>query len=301
MDDSLRRLLRSIALGLPLVVPGTGLLLTPTLLGCGTCDNRAVTTTDVRVAELSEGGEELVTCESVCRDRFGEAAASCSLDSPTQVSCSYERTEHQSCGAGRRADAPALVTRAGGRASDWLVGTAILEASAVTAFRRTARALSLHGAPRSLAQRALRAADDERRHTAAVARLAAETSHVSLAVRTDVREVPTLRALALENAREGCVGEAWGAIEAHAQAALAEDPRVRSLMGRIARDEARHALFSLDLDAWARRSRIDAVELDRARSEAHGRLVGELGARGASALGLPHGETAGSLAQLLAA
>lgn len=304
MDHSLRRLMRSIALGLPLLVPGTGLVLAPTLLACGSCEDRVESVNELRVVELSSGGEETVSCESTCLGRYGEAPASCTVDSPSQVSCTYVESRHISCGgAGRRADAPASsVARMSAASSAWLVDTALLEASAVTAFRRTARALSLHGAPPSLVRRATRAAADERRHTLAVVGLAAREAPVAISVRTDVREVPSLEALALENAREGCVGEAWGAIEAHAQAALADDLRLRDVMGRIARDEAMHALFSLDLDAWARARapRSTAALLDRARRDAHARLARELEPRTTSPLGLPHGETARALAQLLA-
>ncbi len=89
MDDSLRRLLRSIALGLPLAVPGAGLVLVPTLLGCGTCHDVREDSSEVRVAEISSGGEQIITCESVCTERFGSAPVSCVLDSEAQASCTY--------------------------------------------------------------------------------------------------------------------------------------------------------------------------------------------------------------------
>jgi hypothetical protein len=303
MDDSLRRLLRSIALGLPLVVPAGGLLIAPTLLACGHCDPTPVREAQVRVVEVASGGEEVVSCESLCESRFGEAPESCTL-SATEASCTYERSLGHSCGgAGRRADAPAHATVAGLAAGGWLLETALLEASAVTAFRRTARALMAHGAPRALSRRALRAAEDERRHTALVATLAARQGNVAFAVRTDVHELPSLEALALENAREGCVGEAWGAIEAHAQSAHADDPAVRALMGRIAREEAMHALLSLDIDAWARGAGSSALSraLDDARVESRARLSAALATRSADAVGRPHGEAAVALAALLAA
>ncbi len=149
----------------------------------------------------------------------------------------------------------------------------------------------------------MRAADDERRHTAAIVRLVARHAPVALAVRTDLRELPTLESLALENAREGCVGEAWGAIEAHAQAALAEEPGLRGVMASIARDEAMHALLSLDLDAWAREGASPGLRrrLDEARGETHARLAQTLRERRTLSLGLPDGEMAAALAQMLAA
>lgn len=62
-------------------------------------------------------------------------------------------------------------------------------------------------------------------------------------------EHPLLR-LALENAVEGCVREAYGAVVAAHQGARAADPEVRAAFARIAADEAEHAELSFDIDAW---------------------------------------------------
>lgn len=60
----------------------------------------------------------------------------------------------------------------------------------------------------------------------------------------------TLLAAALENATEGCVREAWGALSAHYQAAMAAEPEARQLWQAIAKDETEHAELSLALHDW---------------------------------------------------
>ncbi|MBX3232248.1 MAG: hypothetical protein KIT84_18955 [Labilithrix sp.] len=56
--------------------------------------------------------------------------------------------------------------------------------------------------------------------------------------------------LAVDNAVEGCVREAYGALVATYQATHAADPALRRTFRRIARDEAEHAALALDLADW---------------------------------------------------
>lgn len=126
-----------------------------------------------------------------------------------------------------------------------------MEAAAVVAFDDLHRALARHAAPPHLLARVRRARADEIEHAAITARLASRFGG-----RPPTPELHTatpahdLLALALENAVEGCVREAYGALVAAHQAAHAADPGVRSVFARIAKDEARHAELSLTLDAW---------------------------------------------------
>ena len=60
----------------------------------------------------------------------------------------------------------------------------------------------------------------------------------------------SLLAAALENAIEGCVREAWGALSAHYQAATAAETEARQLWHDIAIDESEHAELSLALHDW---------------------------------------------------
>ena len=61
----------------------------------------------------------------------------------------------------------------------------------------------------------------------------------------------SLEAMALENAEEGCVREALGALMAGWQARSARDAEIRRVMAPIVEDELRHAELSWEIDAWA--------------------------------------------------
>jgi len=61
----------------------------------------------------------------------------------------------------------------------------------------------------------------------------------------------SLEAMVLENAREGCVRETYGAVVAGWQARTTQDAQVREEFGRIAGDELRHAELAWAVDAWA--------------------------------------------------
>jgi hypothetical protein len=79
-----------------------------------------------------------------------------------------------------------------------------------------------------------------------------------------------LEAIAVENAVEGCVREAFGALVASWQAVAAVDPLVRATMARIARDETRHAALALQIAGWLR-GRLDTaarVRVEQARRAA---------------------------------
>jgi hypothetical protein len=72
-------------------------------------------------------------------------------------------------------------------------------------------------------------------------------------IRATPADERSLLAAALENAIEGCVREAWGALSAHYQAATAAtaaEADVRQLWHDIARDESDHAELSLALQDW---------------------------------------------------
>ena len=148
------------------------------------------------------------------------------------------------------------------------------EAASVTAFQRLAAELRAHGAPDELVQRAEQAARDEARHTQVMLGLAqrfegateereqdeqaeegcaeeggAEQDRARLAPQA-VWTVRPLAAIALENAREGCVLEAYAALETLHQAKLAASPLVRRELRRVAQDELAHAQLAFDLQSW---------------------------------------------------
>jgi hypothetical protein len=106
------------------------------------------------------------------------------------------------------------------------------------------------------------------------------------------RGVRSLEGIAVENAVEGCVREALGALLASWQAQAAADPLIRAAMKRIAVDETRHAALAFEVDAWVR-GRLDASARARVE-EARRQAVDDVFARSdeapialRAALGLP--------------
>lgn len=156
-------------------------------------------------------------------------------------------------------------------AGAWFAGLAELEEASVYAFVWLGLELERLGAPTELVARCTSAAADEVHHAHAVARLAKRYG-------ADLEPAPTptlpaqrsLQEVAMENAREGCVRETYGALVAVWQSKHSTDPMVRSVMSQIAVDESRHAELSADIDAWARTvlSELDCSALDSAKSKA---------------------------------
>jgi hypothetical protein len=124
-----------------------------------------------------------------------------------------------------------------------------LEAASVPAFERLARELAAHGAPASLVDRARTAMRDEIRHARTMRALAARHGVTPREVAVEDLACRSLEAIALENAVEGCVREAYGALVATYQAERAPAD-LRRVFRAIARDERRHAALAEDVHAW---------------------------------------------------
>lgn len=153
-----------------------------------------------------------------------------------------------------------------------------LEAAAVLAFRRLHRELANLGAPHELLSRIREATRDEIRHTRATRAIARRDGIEPRAVIVKRSEMRDAFALALENAREGCVRETYGALLAWHQAASSEDVAVRSTMESIAGDETAHAALSADIATWLD-ALLSAEERERValeRSAAFAELRSEL-------------------------
>lgn len=148
------------------------------------------------------------------------------------------------------------------------------EAASVIAFRELAASLAAEGAPASLVARAHEAEGDEARHAALMtAHARAHGGELREPVEPEGRYT-SLLALALHNAREGCVNEAYAALVTMHQARFAGDAALRRDLGSIADDELRHAEWSSDLDAWLH-GRLSSAER-RAVAEAKERALAEL-------------------------
>lgn len=196
------------------------------------------------------------------------------------------------CSAGRRPPGlRAAVTTADDGVGRWLAAAAHLEAASVPAFVLLARDLVAHDAPPALVRAALAAADDEVRHARVMTALARARGVEPPAVELAATGVRDLRALALDNAIEGCVREAFAARCAAHQARTATEPTLRRALGAIAVDEARHAALADAIDAWvSARLGVDARRArDRARAQAHDELwaASDVPPAGAEVLGWP--------------
>lgn len=169
------------------------------------------------------------------------------------------------CAVGRRVEAFAPQPAEGGDAvGAYLAAVAQLEAASVAAFARLAHELSAHGAPAGLVAEARRAAHDERRHARDTARLArARGARVPRLPRLSTAP-RDLRAMAVDNAAEGCVRETFGALVATWQAAHAAAPDIARVMDGIALEETRHAALSWSVAAW-----LDGVLDDEGRAAVH--------------------------------
>lgn len=134
----------------------------------------------------------------------------------------------------------------------YFAGLAHDETASVAAFERMHVELSVHHAPMSLLAAATRSLHDERRHARMMARLALRHGAPVPTPRIRKRGAPRkLRAIARENAVEGCVRETFGALLAHFQAEHAEQPALRQTFKRIAADETRHAELAWNVARWA--------------------------------------------------
>jgi hypothetical protein len=151
----------------------------------------------------------------------------------------------------------AVVGNAGSnrRARAWANAGAAEHAS-VAAFSRLALQLMALGAPNELVRDAHRAALDELGHAElcwSVARDLGEAGVVAgvfpfgSALPLDV----SLAELAAETVRDGCLAETLGAHLAAVIASHTAEPFLRDALARIAEDEARHAVLSFRVVAWA--------------------------------------------------
>jgi hypothetical protein len=132
------------------------------------------------------------------------------------------------------------------------------ESAAISAFVALARDLAAVGAPPSLVARALRAADDEVRHTLACAEIA--SSHAGFDIHPLLLDAPpaplcgdrrdALVRMALESWLDGCLGEGAAAARAASASVVAADPVVRRAHAAIAVEERQHAELGWSALAW---------------------------------------------------
>ena len=198
--------------------------------------------------ELEEGismVDEITSCEASAAS--GEDPWEPGTTAVTIV-CRAETTGPGFC-TGRRPLGHAEATLAVDSTASWLAVHAHLERASVAAFEELAHWLSRRGAPVTLIDRCRVAAGDEVRHAIVLEGFALRHGAEVPALRADPHP-QHLAAVAMHNAVEGCVREAFAAIVAGYQARRAEDPQVREAFEAIAADEVRHGQLAWDLHAW---------------------------------------------------
>lgn len=175
-----------------------------------------------------------------------------------------------------------------------LARAAFFEAASIHAFVQLARELSHHRAPRKLVHAVRRAAADEIRHARTMAALAHARGATPPRLAVAPQRVRSIEAIALENAREGVVGETWSALTALWQSQHAPSEALRKTFAQIAADEVRHAELARALATWTdsrlRPTARKRVAAERARAVAklaqnvrHGATIPEL----VQTLGIP--------------
>ncbi len=327
-----RELLRRVALGLPLVaLPfGVGVLVTNTGCLCSCPDplvfQRSVSDEDQAVLDDTTDPSAanmrcIALCESQILDAGGaEAGGSdggvvfsrtgrawrCTNVSEGVIHCS----DGVRCIGGRAPQSlfsHAPRHRACSSLGEHFASMAHLESAAVPAFFELASEINLHGAPHAMSRAARHSARQEIVHARLVGRLARRFGGEVPVVQRGETAPRSLFDMAKDNAFEGCVREAYGALLAAHQATHARDPDVRSVFARIAKDEAEHALLSLALHDWAR-SRVSDAErrvLDETRDQGvaslHTTVTAEEPDRALALAGLPSATAAHDLARALVA
>jgi hypothetical protein len=186
------------------------------------------------------GGYAAEVCAHFCGDA-GATYNACGIVKDgglTMMECSNLCTGRRPPGllAARVPEGPCLGTH--------FTGMAQLEAASVSAFRTLRAELDSLRAPRSLVRGAGRAARDEVRHARAARALSARFGGTWSPPVVEPVARRSLEQIAFDNAVEGCVREAFGALVATRQARTARDPVIRATMVRIARDETRHAALA---------------------------------------------------------
>ncbi|MGV3623543.1 MAG: ferritin-like domain-containing protein, partial [Archangium sp.] len=177
--------------------------------------------------------------------------------------------------------------------------------AAAIAFEALSREVEAHGVHGSLVSAARRAAHEERRHTRLVGALA-HARGGRFTVRGQPHQAPrSLEALALENAREGCVRETLGAMVGLYQSQHAADAEVRRVMAHVSADELGHAAWSHALAeslesrlTLSQRRRVRAAR-EEALTTAAAELAGAVDPGHAKALGMPDADRLHDLARTL--
>lgn len=281
--------------------------------GQDACDQRL--TYGMEAVARPEGGFAVTvdaTQNSMCDDEAGHVRRVYAVGSDGSVSAGplevVTPAGDECAMCGRAFEGEARLASADAPAAR-LVRAAYYEAGSVLSFRRLARELRAHGAPRELVDAARSAARDEIRHARATDRLARALGARDVArPRSKALPVRSLFEVALENAAEGCVNEAFAAAIGLVQSRRAHEQAFREALSAIASDEVRHAELAWAVAGWAEAqlTEDERARVHAARTEALERLRASEGADGSDdaatqrILGLPSKAEAKAMAAAMA-
>jgi len=127
---------------------------------------------------------------------------------------------------------------------------AAYEAASVIAFVHLKQELSFYNAPVAILKRIDKAIEDEKRHALQVEILAQRYDRQIKKFDVDATPIRNLEAIAIDNMKEGCIGETWGALVGLFQAEHAKDKVIATTMYLIAVDEVDHAALSWEIHDW---------------------------------------------------
>jgi hypothetical protein len=223
-----------------------------------------------------DGGDLSADCTGLCPvSDAGATASFCyatTSNDAAVVQCNY-------CGVpGRRPQGLGAIPPQPTSLGEYFARCAFLEAASVPAFRGLARELRALGAGEVLVASAERSARQELRHARRMMHFARQHGATPARPRVERLGLRDARSVALENAVEGCVREAYGALVAKWQAERVVDPDLKRTLASIARDEIQHAALAWQVAAWLepRLSAAERREIADARRQALAGLRAEL-------------------------
>ncbi len=142
------------------------------------------------------------------------------------------------------------------RLSELWTRDALMEHASIAAFAKLSLELMAFGAPSALIEEAHLSALDEAQHARACFFMANQYSSQAISpsglpLGSSLALASNMAELAANTVLEGCIGETYAALIASEQSAAAEDSHLKSLLSRIADDEARHAAYAWQVLRWA--------------------------------------------------
>ncbi len=233
----------------------------------------------------AEGQLTEESCSTLCTEQAGvyyDYLCSCDYTGPDAdgnhpVTCEYTVCAVE--GRGHGDIAKLKIARGRSEQARYFVRAYHAEASSVGAFLQLREELRQHGAPQGLQQRCLTAAVQEVHHARMMAKLVLEEGGELPSLDFGTMTQRSLFELALDNAVEGCVYEAYSALKAQYQARCITDAdtdadtntgvdkRVVHAMKVIAQDETAHAQLAWDIHQhlMSRLSKTEQMQILRAQ------------------------------------